>query len=135
MKEYVSYEQTDGSAIVVEVDEGDHERGVSRAARRSDGLVVDSGKKFEEMIKAVRPVASTIVGELRSGDRSPDTITVQFGLKLTFSAGAVIASSSGEGTFQITLTWEKPKPDAVQQPAASSEPTDSEPTESGPGGS
>ena len=87
------------------------------------------------MIKAVRPVASTIVGELRSGDRSPDTITVEFGLKLTFSAGAVIASSSGEGTFQITLTWEKPKPDAVQPPAASSEPTDSEPTESGPGGS
>jgi hypothetical protein len=105
MKDYVSFQQPDGSRIVVEVDEGEH--GLSRAARRTDGIVAESGRRFDEMIDNVRPMASTVVEKLRAGDSSLSEVTLEFGLKLTFSAGAVIASSSGEGTFKVTMKWDR----------------------------
>ena len=36
---------------------------------------------------------------------APDEIEVAFGVKLTTTAGAVIASAAAEANFDVTLRW------------------------------
>lgn len=110
MKDYVAFHQDDGAVIVVEVNEDDHDVGLSRVGRREDGIILDSGRRFEEMLETARPVAAAVLKQMRSGVDTPSEISLEFGLKLTFSAGAVIASSSGEGTFKINLVWKRNDP-------------------------
>lgn len=105
MSEVASYSSPYGD-ILVEVDTS-AAVGQARVARRPGDLAVDAGKNFDTAIDAVRPAAASIVEKLMALPRPPDEASVQFGLKLSLSAGAVIASSSAEGNFTITLTWRK----------------------------
>lgn len=107
MKDYVAFRLEDGQAVVVEVDEGEHERGLSRVSRRTDGIVAESSQRLEEMIDVIRPATDTILDRFRSMAAGPDSITLEFGLKLTLSAGAVIAASTAEGNFKVALTWRR----------------------------
>src|SRR5205823_6372910 len=104
MTDLVEFSLGDGDTVVVEIDEPVGERGLSRAARRGDGLVVESGKRFDQVTRVVRPAAEVVLSALR--DLSPSMVVVEFGVKMSFSAGAVIAASSGDANFKITCTWQ-----------------------------
>jgi NTP-dependent ternary system trypsin peptidase co-occuring protein len=92
--------------ILVEVDTSSAV-GQGRVARRPGDLAVDAGKSFDAAVDAVRPAAASIVEKLMGLPRPPDEASVQFGLKLSLNAGAIIASSSAEGNFTVTLTWRR----------------------------
>lgn len=106
MRELVQYTLDDGTPIVVEIDEPQAERGLARAAAR-DGVVAESGKRFNEVTQIVRPAAEALISRVRDLADAPDEVGVEFGLKLTFQAGAVIASSAAEGNFRIVLGWKR----------------------------
>jgi hypothetical protein len=110
MKQFMSYGLPDGRSLVVEVDESEHEHGLSRASRRSDEVILRSQERFEEVTGVVRSAGEVIFDNLRSLAHPPDEIQVEFGLKLTFSAGAVIAATAGEGNFKISLAWRRNEP-------------------------
>lgn len=105
MKEFVAFELDDSANILIEVDESEHERGVSRVARQRDGVVVDSAQKFEQVADSVRPVANAFMGKILDLDIRPDSVSIEFGIKVTYSAGAVIASAGGEANFKVSMTW------------------------------
>lgn len=108
MRELVEF-ITDGGTVVAEVDVAEAETGVVRASRRTEGLILSTGQKFDDAIDVVRPAAQGLVTKLRDlgDDLSPNAIEVEFGVNLNFSAGAVIASSGVEANFKIKLSWKR----------------------------
>jgi hypothetical protein len=46
-------------------------------------------------------------GELRALHDPPDEIEVEFGLKMSAEAGAVVAATGLEANYRVTLTWRR----------------------------
>lgn len=79
--------------------------GLELASRRSGELVRDAREKFDDATAIIAPVAESILGRLKNLVDPPTGIEVEFGLTLSFQAGAIIATSAAEGNFTIRLTW------------------------------
>jgi hypothetical protein len=104
MKRLVEYQLEDGGAIVAEID--DNEPGVERATRADN--ITAAADTFQSALAKVRPATNVILQQFRDLADPPTEVTVDFGIRLNVKAGAVIASSEGEGHFQVTLTWTRP---------------------------
>ncbi len=75
-------------------------------------------KKWVEKSKESLDLAMiTIMGmayraaELR--EKIPEEFTsadIEFGVKLDFEAGALLAKAGGEGSIKVKLTWQRPSP-------------------------
>lgn len=98
----------DGTAILVEVDAADIGAGM-RGAGASE-MVEKARDTFEAALARIRPAAEGIIANLQALSVKPDTVAVEFGLKLSASAGAVIASAATEANFKINLTWKRKEP-------------------------
>ncbi len=105
MKRLIEYQLADGSPIWVEVDEPD--RGGVKPAARSGEVVEKAKQTFNEALGKVKPIAETIIIELRNLSDSPDEVEVKFGLKMNAEAGAIIAAAGVEANYEITLKWKK----------------------------
>ena len=94
------------SSLLVEVDEPDAPGGLVRAAR--PGEVAEQAKQtLEEALDKIKPAAQTIIAKLRELHDAPDEIAVEFGVKLSASAGAFIASAGVEANYKVALKWAK----------------------------
>ncbi|MGH3830102.1 MAG: CU044_2847 family protein [Pseudonocardiaceae bacterium] len=100
----VRFELAEGSTVLVEV--GEDRLGIERVSRGRDG-VVEAGHRLTEALGSVRDAARESMEVLRT--LSPGRIELEFGVKLTGEAGAIIAKTAAEGHFTVRLTWE---PDA-----------------------
>ncbi|MGH3826416.1 MAG: CU044_2847 family protein [Pseudonocardiaceae bacterium] len=100
----VRFELAEGSTVLVEVDEDN--LGIERISRSRDGMV-EAGHRLTEALGSVRDAARESMEVLRT--LSPGRIELEFGVKLTGEAGAIIAKTAAEGHFTVRLTWE---PDA-----------------------
>ena len=103
MMELAEFTVEDGTAVICEVAGDEVVRGTAPASRRGDALVVETGKRLEQVVEVVRPA----VGVLRSAvsDLGPGEVTVEFGVKLSVSAGAVIASGTTDAHFTLSCKW------------------------------
>lgn len=101
MKQLVEYKLKDGSCFKVEVDIPESEA-VTRSSLRD--LPTEANMLFEDAIGKVKPMATAIIEEMRSIDPSTE-VEVEFGLKLTANAGAIIATIGGEANYRLTLRW------------------------------
>ncbi|RSN13698.1 hypothetical protein DMH25_08775 [Streptomyces sp. WAC 01325] len=57
-------------------------------------------------VDRVRPAVLDIVDSLRSMPRSPDRITLEFGVKVTAEAGVVVARTAAEAHFTVGVEWD-----------------------------
>ncbi|WP_433327913.1 CU044_2847 family protein [Spirillospora sp. CA-294931] len=101
MTELVRWE-TDRGPVIVEVD--GNEPGF-RAVSRPGEVVQDAKTRFEDALVNVRAAAETALSTLRDSSLNPDTVELEFGVKLNAAAGAVIAKTSVEGHLKVKLTW------------------------------
>jgi hypothetical protein len=106
MKRLIEFDLQDGGVIVVEVDEPEPEGGFELTARPG-GIVTRTGQTFEDMLERIKPAASAIIGKLRGLSDPPDEMTVEFGLKMSAEAGAVIAVAGAEANYKVTLSWKR----------------------------
>jgi hypothetical protein len=90
-----------GGTVLIEID--DDEAGSMDVSRRASPITTGATKSFEQTFGELRPTLEMISKQLR--DLAPDGLTVEFGVKVTMSAGAVIAKASGEAHFAVTLHW------------------------------
>ncbi|MFD3310289.1 CU044_2847 family protein [Streptomyces sp. NPDC058694] len=111
----VEFKTDDGAVIVVE---GVEDESGSRLVARADGTV-QAARTFEGSLEGVRAAAESALRVFRDGSLKPDTVEIEFGVKLTAEAGALIAKSAVEGHLVVKLSW---SPDGSGGP-------------SGPGGS
>lgn len=71
-------------------------------------LIERSGQTLDEAISRVRPAAEAVVAVMTDLPRKPDELTVTFGIELSGSMGAIIASTAATANITITLTWKNP---------------------------
>lgn len=107
MKSISSYSLVGGSSILIEVVEPE-DRGIAPVAR-GDGVSEKVTMSFEEELDKIRPVADTIIAKFRDLTCKPDEVQIEFGLKMSASAGAIITSGTVEANFNVTLKWSMEK--------------------------
>ncbi len=90
-----------GAAVVVEgVEDESGARLVSR-----DGAPAQAARTFEGALEGVRTAAESALRVFRDGSLRPDAVELEFGVKLTAEAGAVIAKGAAEGHLVVKLSW------------------------------
>jgi Trypsin-co-occurring domain 1 len=106
MKALVKVPLEGGDAVLVEVD--DRIEGVVRSARPGEAVEA-LNENFQAALTRLQPMAQALVIKFRSMTERPDEVGVEFGIKLTADAGLVIAHTSGEANFKVTLHWRRPQ--------------------------
>jgi hypothetical protein len=106
MNELLRFPTADGTYVIVEADA--QEPGVQRASRH--GGIVDVKRRFEDSLADVRNAAASALAVFRDGVLRPDSVEIEFGVRLNAEAGAVVAKTAVEGHFVIKLAWEKVSP-------------------------
>src|SRR5215472_1867905 len=85
--------------VVVEVDEPLEETGEERAGLLSWKSPKPASENLEESFDRITPAANLLMSKLRGLAERPDEATIEFGVKLTGTAGAVLASAGVEANF------------------------------------
>lgn len=96
--------QSDEGPIVVEVDV--HDTGY-QSVRTKGGEVIDVEGRFEEALASARATAVSALQTFRHKALDADEIALEFGVKLTATAGAVIAKASAEAAITVKLKWSR----------------------------
>ncbi|MFJ3823380.1 CU044_2847 family protein [Streptomyces nodosus] len=102
--ELVRFELGEGSAgVYVELAEDDS--GVERVRRRS-GARSDAVDGFENGLDQIRDVAARTLRRITSMPAAPSSVELEFGVKFSVEAGAVIARTGVEGHLKVKVVWE-----------------------------
>ncbi|WP_433545129.1 CU044_2847 family protein [Streptomyces sp. CA-294286] len=96
------FETADGAEVVVEVDRV--APGAKLVARGSNRLA-QAGETFDGALQGIRSAADAALRVFREGPLRPDGVELEFGVKLTGEAGAVIAKTAVEGHITVKLSW------------------------------
>ena len=89
-----------GGTLLVEVD--DPQSGTRPVSRSVAERAKDT---FDNTIEQVKPGVEALLKLLGNLSRKPDALSVEFGIKFTAGADALIAKSSVEGNIKVTLRW------------------------------
>ncbi|MFE4451656.1 CU044_2847 family protein [Streptomyces sp. NPDC056796] len=101
----------DGTAVRVELEgTGAEESGIGRVGRGSE-LSRASAETLQEALAHVRPAVEAVARSVRDMAQPPDTVSVEFGIKLSAEAGVVVARTAGEANFAVTLEWNRDRPE------------------------
>nr|WP_245769495.1 CU044_2847 family protein [Streptomyces indicus] len=102
MGEYMEFTTEDGTVVPVDFAADDEEG--QHLVSGSDGAV-RATRTFEESLSGVRAAAESALRVFRDGSLRPDSVEIEFGVKLTAQAGALIAKSAVEGHLVVKLAW------------------------------
>lgn len=105
MKRLIEFPSRSKESILIEVDVPEEEGGVVEVSR--DGAIQKATKSFECVMEAVTPIADCLIERLTNLSHQPKEIEVEFGIKMNIEAKVVIASSSLEANFKVTLKWKQ----------------------------
>lgn len=104
MRHLIEFPLEDGNILVIEADWPKAEGGIVPAAR-PDEIAVKAVQTFEAALEKVKPAATAIIDKLRSLADAPDEVSVEFGLKMSAEAGAVVAAVGTEANYKVILKW------------------------------
>lgn len=97
MSRLVEFDTADGGTVFVE----------STVASAGEVQVSAAGERAADTIEGalarIGPVMSALKEQLAAA--RPSEVTAEFGIKLNGKAGAILASSSGEVNFRVTMRW------------------------------
>jgi len=79
--------------------------GLQRAG--TGDVVARATERFDQAVAQIVRLGQDAVRRARAAANPPDGIDVELGLKLTAKTGFVIAESSGEANFKVTLRWSR----------------------------
>jgi len=95
--------EDNGSTIEV-ITNDDEPLGAERVS--VGGKVVEAAKiTFDEAVSSARQVAEAVWRTFNAPIQRPNELELEFGLKITGSAGAVVSSASAEATLHIRCMW------------------------------
>ncbi len=112
--------ETKHGTIAVEVDEGVAEaaggeavtpaftsKGSQTMAAMGVGdVVAKAPKSFDEAMATLKAYAGSLEDLIMGLDLTPKEVSVEIGLKLSGSAGFIIAKAGAETEMKVALTWE-----------------------------
>ena len=91
----------DGESVRVEVDAPG---GIAQAARPGE-VATRAAESFQAALERFEPVTEAIIKRFQNLTERPAEVGVEFGIKLNADAGVVIAHTSGEANFKVTVQW------------------------------
>ncbi|MCZ7373772.1 MULTISPECIES: CU044_2847 family protein [unclassified Micromonospora] len=94
-----------GETVLIEV--SDDRTGIERVGRPGE-VVRTAGETLQQALARVRPAAEAVLDSVRGMAKTPDRVTVEFGIKLTAEAGVVVARTATEANFAVTVEWSMP---------------------------
>src|ERR1700753_2873183 len=100
MAHLTRWELGDGDDVLVEVEPAGPE--ISPVSRSGD-VIESAGVTLGAALGHVRRAATVVVAEFRDMTERPDEVQVEFGVRLTAQAGAVIAKTGVDGHLNVTL--------------------------------
>jgi len=106
MKYLTEFPLIDGTSVVIEVDEPEPD-GLVQAARPGE-VVERATQTLEAALQKIKPMAGAVLATLQSLAQLPDEVQVEFGVRVTARAGAVLVAAGVDGHYRITLTWRSP---------------------------
>ncbi|MEV5975837.1 CU044_2847 family protein [Streptomyces sp. NPDC052114] len=114
---------TDDGARVVIADVDDAGSG-SRLVSRGDEPA-RAARTFEASLDGARAAAESALRVFREGSLRPDSVEIEFGVRMSAEAGAVIVKGQAEGHLAVRLTWTPgpSTPEPATPAAPSPEPT------------
>ncbi|MEU9132889.1 CU044_2847 family protein [Kitasatospora sp. NPDC048540] len=90
--------------------------GMEPVGRGVDGQVRHARAGFEQALDGVRAAAAAALAVFRDGTLRPDGVEIEFGVKLTAEAGALIARTGGEAHLTVRLSWGGDRPGSPDRP-------------------
>lgn len=95
---------SDNPIILVEFD--DDERGSARGVARGDSLADKSEAAVKRSLRSIEWVGQELKNVLDKLHDRPDTVELEFGIKVSTEAG-VLVKGSGEAHIKAKLIWHK----------------------------
>jgi hypothetical protein len=83
--------------------------GPEKVSRSSGTVVARLDESIDDALASARPAAESIIQTFR--DLSPDSVSVEFGLRIDAEAGAVFAKAGVGAHFTVTLSWDRASED------------------------
>lgn len=111
------FKTEEGALVTVE---GVDEEAGARLVSRGEGPL-QATRTFEGALDGVRAAAQSALRVFRDGSLKPDSVELEFGVKLSAEAGAVIAKGSAEGHLIVKLSWspgQEPPDGSLSDPEA-----------------
>jgi len=85
---------------------------VTRSGRIPEA-VTEVGRSLESYLGGIKAATAAMVSKLQDIDGGVEEVDVVLGVKLSAKAGLVIANTSGEANFNITVRWKRPRPESA----------------------
>jgi len=101
----IEFPLDDGAVVAVEIAEP--EEGLAPAGLGE--TVARAKRSLNQALAVIHPVSQSVLEKIKALSEPPDEVKVEFGLKLHAEVGAVLAASSTEAHYRVTLTWKRPK--------------------------
>ncbi|MHB8575566.1 MAG: CU044_2847 family protein [Dehalococcoidia bacterium] len=121
MKRLVETKFASGGTLMVEVDEPEDAaparpltRGISAAGPTQ--VTERTQSTFEAAMQIIAPTAEKLIEAMAAVSRTPDLLTLSFGLSMTASAGVILTSASVTGNFTVSMTWMRTPPHSPLMP-------------------
>lgn len=76
------------------------------------GGLGDAARKLDESLELLLPAAASVLEGVKG--LKPTKTEVEFGIKLSVEAGAILAKAGGEANFTVKLTWDTAEAAAEQ---------------------
>jgi len=102
-KHPIEFQLADGSPVYIEVETLAGE-GPQRVSRSGESTPEKAQASFNEVIARLRPAADAVLQAFQ-GLNTPAEIGLEFGIKFSAKAGAIIASVDSEAVFKVSLKW------------------------------
>jgi len=106
MKHLVEF-PLEGSEEVIFVEVEEDEEGSIAEASSLGEKIERASQTLEDSLQKIKPAAEAVIKKLKGLSDPPDEVSVAFGLKLSADAGVILATSSIEANYTVTVLWRK----------------------------
>lgn len=106
MTRLIDFQLDSQTTILVEAADDGTPKGQQRVS--TGGVMAEKASKaFDDALAGIKPIAATIMAQMREAVAEAQEIQVEFGIKLTASAGIVLAKAATEGHCKISIKWKR----------------------------
>ena len=106
MNKLIEYPLEHGGSVLVETMEPSFD---AVRGPRAEQAIEKVAQTFDAAVASVRPVVDAALRQLSALASKPESVELEFALKFTAAAGAVIAATGAEAALRFKLTWKPPR--------------------------
>lgn len=104
MTRLIEFTLDNTTSVLVEAADDLPATGMERVSER--GVVAElASDAFDAALAGIKPIAASVMAQLKDAVADAKEVQVEFGIKLSASAGVVIAKASTEGHCKVAIKW------------------------------